>query len=321
MKILIVLLLCIATTVVQAQKIPLSSLGIVVSLVRQLVTSESRTSTVSVKAYGVNDEDARKNGFVLATQYAVGETILSERNITSSNVRDTTIQYSSGFVSNFKINDRYQEGDKVVVLMDVQVKQLRLHDRLTTFPTNQQHFDGEVVHAQITTASTQQGNGTRLLDQVLADFPKQAVSVSYNVNVVKNNNNYIIAVPTKLKWNKEYITALDQAIKLTDEGGSWYGYDVNGHNIQSYEKYNRIRTTFVYFNLNVAFYDGDNNLVMRHCQPFNHQLVTFQKNKLSFNQGREEIVDVNISIKDVNAIKKSRRVNVEPVAHCQRNLI
>jgi hypothetical protein len=295
-------------------------LGLVISLVQFISNvDKSRESTVVVEAYGANDEEARKNGFSLATQYVSGENILTERRV-GATVQNTTIQYSSGYVSDFKINDRREENNKVILTMEVKIKQLKLQDRLVNYPTNQSDFEGEKIYAQIDTSKKQQTNGAALLDKVLADFPSQAFKVNYNTAVVKNYSDFKLNVVAQLQWNPEYINSINQAIDITGEGGSWYGPVVNDRHIRDLHRYHRIRNKMIYLNLEATIFDENDVPVIRQCGPFNHKLVKFYKDELVMDRSRTETVDFNIKINNIENVKRGRRIDVRAVEKCMRNI-
>ena len=62
---------------------------------------------VDVESYASTFEEAKKEGFRLAVEYAVGSLILSETEVRSDRMkRDEIITYASGFVEDFKILSR-----------------------------------------------------------------------------------------------------------------------------------------------------------------------------------------------------------------------
>lgn len=321
MRFAVALVLCLFTASASAQvSFNINPIGVVLSIIQFISTSDkSRESTIVVEAYGTSDEDARKNGFSLATQYVAGENILTERRV-GATVQDTTIQYSSGYVSDFKIIDRKDDGSKVVLTMEVKIKQLKLQDRLVNFPTNQNDFDGEKIYAQLDTSKKQQANGTALLDRVLADFPSQSFKISHNTAVIKNYSDYKLNVVAQLQWNPEYIQSVNQAIDITKEGGSWYGPTINGQHVRDANKYHRVRTKLIYLNLEAVVYDDTDKPVIQHCQPFNHSLIKFYKNELVMDAQRTEVVNMNINIRDLETIKRGRRIDVRAVDKCTRNI-
>jgi len=103
-----------------------SNLSIAITVGQWLLKNQTRSFYIQVEAQGVNDNEARHNGFVLAVDQAVGTLILSERESDKKQlIKNDVYNYSSGYVTDYKILSKSTRGNNSVLVMDVWVSNLK----------------------------------------------------------------------------------------------------------------------------------------------------------------------------------------------------
>jgi hypothetical protein len=65
-------------------------------------------------------------------------------------------------------------------------------------------------------------NADRLLNQVLNDYPKKAYTITQGVHQFKIDGyrNGIIVIPLEMKWNYNYISSFNDALKILADGSN-----------------------------------------------------------------------------------------------------
>ena len=105
--------------------------SVVITVGQWLIKSSDRVYYVQVEGRGHTESEARRNGFALAVEQAVGTLVLSEREAVQQKLtRQEVTNYSSGYVDNFKILNKTIHGNEVTVTMDVWVAHSAIANRL-----------------------------------------------------------------------------------------------------------------------------------------------------------------------------------------------
>jgi hypothetical protein len=108
MKKLIAVMLFLALGVAHAN----SNVSIALTVGQWMLKNRTQSFYIQVEAQGVNDNDARRNGFVLAVDQAVGTLILSERESDKKQlIKNDVYNYSSGYVTDYKILSKSTRGE------------------------------------------------------------------------------------------------------------------------------------------------------------------------------------------------------------------
>jgi hypothetical protein len=237
MKRLLVALLMVASATVSAQD-PFSIASVALSIGQWITKNSTRVYYVKVKSEGLTEDEARRNGFSFAIDQAVGTVIVSERESSKRDlIRADVINYSSGYVEDFKVLDRQVVGRTHVVTMDVWVSHSKIAERALALgessgsTMNQQKLtsDWEREKAKLVTDAERSRQAGRLFTSILNDYHRMA----YNVEVVSmkvaetsykrpyygltTSQSFIVS--TKIKGNDKYFDALKEAIKTTNEEG------------------------------------------------------------------------------------------------------
>jgi hypothetical protein len=222
MKKLIAIALVLACGSVQASVNP----GVVLTVGQWIIKNSNRVYYVQVEGHGSTETEARHNGFVLASEQAIGTVILSERESSKQQlVRNDVASYSSAYVDDFKILAKTMSNNEVVLKMDVWVAHSAIAKRLLNTSRTEGSIDGGRISAQVQTLQHERKSADRLLKMVLTDYPRRAFSVELEKTQVSVDANRTpqLEVAFHLSWNKQYLDGLAEAVtainQRTDCGG------------------------------------------------------------------------------------------------------
>jgi len=175
---------------------------------------------IRVIGTGSNKEEAKINGFTTAIEIAVGSVILTDKeSVNSQLVRDDILKHSSGYVDDYKIINESTNFKGISLVMDVTVKSSKIAERVLNRGKSDGNVEGEKLSTQYKSYSNSKSTGDKLLNTVLNDYPVRAFNIAQGKVDFKldNNRNPIIEIPYTLKWNYKYLTALNEALKVTSD--------------------------------------------------------------------------------------------------------
>jgi hypothetical protein len=165
-------------------------------------------------------EQAKENAFRTAVQQRAGAIVLSEREARMSSLtKDNISVFSAGYVDDFKIIDITQNGSTIRITMDVLVAESKLLNQVLTTGKTEQGIDGNRAGAAVSTYMDQKQKGDQMLDMVLNTYPQNAFTIQQKpfIIAVDKYRNTLIQVPYTIKWNKDYIYALNEALTLLED--------------------------------------------------------------------------------------------------------
>lgn len=171
---------------------------------------------IDVQAKAQTFEQAKKEGFRLAVEHAVGNFILSETEVNSSRMkRDEIITYASGFVDRFEILNRSDEGNGVRVSMRVWVARSSIAQRLLNKSETSGDLEGPRVQAKIETYQEYRTNADRVLAAVLNDYPQRAFDIALQPSqvVLDSARQPVVIVPFMMRWNEKYLNSLVETVE------------------------------------------------------------------------------------------------------------
>jgi hypothetical protein len=180
-------------------------------------------NALQVSGEGSTFEEAKQNAFRTAIEFVAGSVVTSERESTNYKlVKDEILVYSAGYVTDYKILNTIKSGNKVRVIVDVQVSSNKLSDRILGVGKEPKNFDTDKHHSQYQTFLQGKNNADRLLNQILNDYPKKAFTVSQGIHQFKVDQyrNGIVEIPLELKWNYNYIASFNEALKILEDGSN-----------------------------------------------------------------------------------------------------
>jgi hypothetical protein len=175
---------------------------------------------IRVSGEGSTVEQAKENAFRTAVQQQAGAIVLSERQATNDKLtKDNISLFSAGFVDDFKIIDINQNGSTIKITLDVLVSESKLLNQVLNTGQTTQGINGERAVAALNTFVDSKEKGDRMLDVILSTYPKNAYIVeqkpfTLSVDVYRNA---VISVPYSLKWNYDYILAMNEAMSLIED--------------------------------------------------------------------------------------------------------
>lgn len=185
------------------------------------------TKYIRVSGEGSTVEQAKETAFRTAVQQRAGAIVLSERQANSGKLeKDNISLYSAGYVDDFKIIDINQNGSNIKITLDVLVSDSKLLNQILNTGQTSQGINGERAGAALNTFVDKKEKGDRMLDMVLNTYPRNAYIVEqkpYTLSV-DSYRNAVISVPYSLKWNYDYITAMNEAMTLLEDKVGLIGF-------------------------------------------------------------------------------------------------
>jgi len=186
-------------------------------LVNNVVAAEKY---IRVTGEATTIEQAKENAFRTAVQQQAGAIVLSEREARMSSLtKDNISVFSAGYINDFKIVDINQNGSIIRITMDVLVAESKLLNQVITTGRTEQGIDGNRAGVAVITYLDQKQKGDQMLDTVLNTYPQNAFTIQQKpfIIAVDSYRNTLIQVPYTIKWNKDYIYALNEALTLLED--------------------------------------------------------------------------------------------------------
>lgn len=197
-------------------------LVIVACLVLSACASTTSQSYIRSSGSGATLEQAKNVAFREAIQHKVGTIVLSERETSFDKIlQDDIGVHSAGYIDDFKIVSSHTTNGRVYVTVDVLVSNSRLADFKLGAGKSSTDIDSNRNVAQYSSYMKQAESGDKLLGRVLAGYPKNAFIVTqqkYSTEVDRNRN-MILVVPYEVKWNKNFIASLNEALGIVGRNG------------------------------------------------------------------------------------------------------
>lgn len=197
-------------------------LAIAITVGQWLVKDNQKVYYVRIESTAPTIGEARSEGFKLAVGQALGMLIVSETEIKNQTlIRNEVIQYSSGYIHDFKILNESSVGNMTRLVMDVWVTESKIADRLLNISKAEATIDGEKSSIQYQSNLNQLISGDRLLELVLNDFPHKSFDIKVGKSIVSMpERNIKIQVPISISWNKNYISSLIEILEKTRQGNT-----------------------------------------------------------------------------------------------------
>lgn len=193
-----------------------SPIGTGITVARWIYESSSeKVLYVEVIGEGNTVDQARQQGFRLAVEHAVGTVVASETEVRNDRqARDEIITYASGYVDRFEIVEQQRVNNRMLVNMKIWVKSSKIANRLLNKSATSGSVEGGRISAQIQTLQHERKSGDRLLNSVLADFPRHAFVIELDKTQVVFDSNRIgqLEVAFWLSWSKEYLESVAEAL-------------------------------------------------------------------------------------------------------------
>lgn len=198
-----------------------SPLGTGISVARWIYEASSeKVLYVEVIGEGATVEQARQQGFRLAVEHAVGTVVSSETEVRNDRqVRDEIITYASGYVDRFEVVEQQKVGNRVLVNLKVWVKPSKIANRLLNRSATAGAVEGGRISTQIQTLQHERTSGDRLLNSVLADYPKRAFVIEMDKTrvVFDANRTGQLEVAFYLSWSPVYLESIAEALTAINQ--------------------------------------------------------------------------------------------------------
>lgn len=215
-----------AFSAVQAQPIPTylipNPIAVALTIGQWLMKDSRKVYYVQVKSTATTPAMARAEAFKLAVNQAVGTLVLAESEVKNNElIRKDIIQYSSGYVEDFKVLQEFQVDGGVQIVMDVWVSDSKIADRLLYVSKSNNIIDGTKAATQHQSLLNEKNSGDRLLAAVLNDFPARAFDVTVDKTQWRTTGRTLeIYIPISIGWNSTYINALYEVLLATRDGNN-----------------------------------------------------------------------------------------------------
>ena len=178
-------------------------------------TCSLANTRLQVEGHGTTVDQARQNGFRLAIEQIVGQVIVSDQEVKGDQLsKDWIGGYSAGYVDHYEILETRQEGNEIVVKMNVSVSDSKIAKRMLSSGNTNLIVAGEQLQAQLDTQLEQRDRGDQLIAEVLNSYPYNAYVVNSGqteINIGQRREVYV-DVPYELHWSSFWLEALDEAL-------------------------------------------------------------------------------------------------------------
>lgn len=184
---------------------------------------------IEVVGEGRTPDEARNNGFRIAVEQAIGSVVSTDtRGQNGRLVRDEIISYSGGYVDRYKILKTEPSDYGQRITMEVNIRRSSLPNRLLGRSETAGFVDGATASAQLSTLNYERGQADRLVDSVLADFPRRAFVITLkNTEITYNNRQGYLEIPFVLSMDPNYMSSLDAALKSVSHGRTGGTYKIS----------------------------------------------------------------------------------------------
>lgn len=175
----------------------------------------------TVTGVGSTFDEAKNDGFARAVEFAVGAVILTDTQVKNDKlIKDEIVKHSAGYVDDFTILSRVVGDNKVTLKMEVQVRSSKIAERVLNISSDSSRVQGQKISAQYQTFMQDRKTGDKLLETVLRDYPSKAFNVTKGDAVfgLDKDRNAYISIPFELRWNYNYLKALNEALSIVQDG-------------------------------------------------------------------------------------------------------
>lgn len=231
-------------------------------------------------------EQAKTICFSNAIEFAVGAVVVASTEIRKrSLVRDDILKHSSGYVDDYTIEGRIDEPNRVMLIMDVTVKQSKIAERIMGAQAPTGEIQGQRLDARYSSYMNNRNSGDKVLGEVIQDFPKFSFIISKGEVLyhVDNHRNPVVIIPYTIKWNYKYLVALNEALAITQDQSSrtikqevisvsskdpdaWILGKTNTYYFNDLYRAQMVKRVFVQtIYVNVTFKDGNGRVLKAGC--------------------------------------------------------
>jgi hypothetical protein len=133
---------------------------------------------VRITAKGDSIDSARKAALRTAVEQQAGVLLLSKRELVGKTLREEILNYSSGFVSDFRDVQVAQDRGTWTLTVDVWVSESKLRDALFSDRSLDNPVDGERLGAAVSSIAERRQKAKSLVAEVLRNWPANGIIIS-----------------------------------------------------------------------------------------------------------------------------------------------
>lgn len=225
-----------------------SPLGIVIAAHSYATADRKKIYYIKVRSSGTTFDQARQQGFRVATEQVAGAVILSESELKNSNLtRDEIISYSSGIIDEYKILSRENTANGIELVMEVWVAESIIAQRLLARSATERGIDGDALAVKVDSILDERQRGDALLKAVLRDLPARSfeVRVAQPKISMDGYRSTRVQVPYEIHWDDRYFNSINAALReLSKPRSPWCWsncstapvYSLNGYDFDDPQK-------------------------------------------------------------------------------------
>jgi hypothetical protein len=172
---------------------------------------------LQVEGHGNNIDQAKQNAFRTAIEQVVGQVIVSDQEVRGDQLtKDFIGGYSAGYVDDFEILETRQEGNEIVVKMNVAVASSKIAKRMMSSGNRELIINGERLQAQIDTQLDQRDRGDQLIAEVLTSYPRNAYVINSGQTDIGlgSRREVYVDVPYEIHWSKFWLEGFNEALNV-----------------------------------------------------------------------------------------------------------
>lgn len=191
-------------------------LSIVMHVGKWVIAQDSKEPVyyIQVQATAPTESQARDEAFRLAVDQALGSLLVSETKIQNGNIdRHDVINYSSGYIHDFKYVKQHRSADGVVLLVDVWVQKSKIAERISLDNSSSGILQGGRIAQSFASISEKNQTGDKLLGAVLSDYPYKAVDIQLTDTVYTvEDRKPMLNLTFSVWWKQSWISALKESL-------------------------------------------------------------------------------------------------------------
>lgn len=178
-------------------------------------------ASVRVTGVGSTEQEARHDAFRQAIEQEISSIVFSRREYRKGNtVRNDVLVHSAGYVTKYKVIDRYESSQGITLVLDVTVNRSRLADKLLVQMPEAEMLDGYNVEAARRTRLQGRDSWNSIYNAVLDDFPSRAFDITQRPSItsIGPKDSVIITIPLIITWNLYYVRSFEELITKISDG-------------------------------------------------------------------------------------------------------
>jgi len=177
---------------------------------------DRRAYQIRVQGVGATEQQARQAAFALAVEQAVGTLLVSETEIDINDViRRDLLNYSSGFIYDFKYVSRSRSAEGIKLVLDVWVQESDVAERISTVSRDKSKLEGNRISNTLASIKQEQESGDRLLNIVLNDFPAKSYEIATNkLEYSVENRVPYLNISYSVRWDEGYLASLEDTLRV-----------------------------------------------------------------------------------------------------------